>query len=292
MHKPILIFTMALLLAVSASAQDRAKARGAAQAESKTEAQANTQSPAGSATLASGTQLSAELLTTLDAKQAKPGDEFRLRVLKPVVADGRRVVDKGATLVGRVTESTRAEGKQGVSQLKLAFDQLRNKNLTRPFSATIEQITNAAASSQSQIDEMGASTETRGSTSSQTSAAGGSGGGLLGGVTGGVTGAVGNTVGGVVRTTGSTVGTGGNTVGGVAQGTQQTLGQVIATSSDTLNSTTASTGQATRMISISSSSNAEASGSSTLSLTGRNVRIEKGAVFLLRTDKSLDATAK
>lgn len=292
MHKPILIFTIALLLTVSASAQDRAKARGAAQAESKTDAQASTQSSAESSTLAAGTQLSAELLTTLDAKQAKPGDEFRLRVLKPVVVDGKRVVDKGATLVGRVTESTRAEGKQEVSQLKLAFDQLRNKNLTLPFSGTIEQITHAAVSSQSQVDEMGASTEARGSTSSQTSASGGSGGGLLGGVTGGVTGAVGNTVGGVVRTTSSTVGTAGNTVGGVTQGTPQTLGQVIATSSDTLNNTTASAGQATRMISISSSSSAEASGSSTLSLTGRNVRIEKGAVFLLRTDKSLDATAK
>lgn len=282
MHKPILIFTVALLLTVSALAQ------GAAQANSKTEAQANTQNSAESATLASGTQLSAELLTTLDAKQAKPGDEFRMRVLKPVVVDGKRVVDKGATLVGRVTESTKADGKQGVSQLRLAFDQIRNKNLTLPFSGTIQQITSASASNQSQIDEIGASTETRSSTRSQTSASGGSGGGLLGGATG----AVGNTVGGVVRTTGSSVGTAGNTVGSVTQGTQQTLGQVIATSSDTLNNTTASAGQAARMISISSNSSAEASSSSTLSLTGRNVRIEKGAVFLLRTDKSLDAAAK
>jgi len=290
MHKLILTFTIALLLAVSALAQDRAKARGAAQAESKANAQANTQSSAESVALASGTQLSAELLTTLDAKQAKPGDEFRLRVLKPVVVEGKRVVDKGTTLVGRVTESTKAEGKQGVSQLKLAFDQLRNNKLTLPFSATIEQITSVAASSHSQIDEMGA--ETRGSTSSQTNASGGSGGGLLGGVTGGVTGAVGNTVGGVVGTTGNTVGNAGSTVGGATQATQQTLGHVIATSSDTLNSTTAGAGQATRMISISSNSSAQASGSSTLSLTGRNVRIEKGAVFLLRTDKSVEATTK
>jgi hypothetical protein len=278
MNKLILTFTIVLLSAAAAFAQGPAKARGSAQAASQT----NAQGSAESITLASGTQLTAELMTSLDAKQAKPGDEFRLRTLKPVMAGGKRIVDKGAILVGRVTESTKAEGKQGVSQLKLAFDQLRNKNLSLPFSATIEQITQASASGQSQIDEMGSSSETQGSARSQTSAAsGGSAGGLLGGVT--------TTVGGVV---GGTVNATNSTVGSVAGTTHQTLGQVIATSSATLNSATESSGRATRLISISSDSSAEAGTNSTLSLTGRNVRIEKGATFWLRTDKSVDFKAK
>jgi hypothetical protein len=37
-----------------------------------------------------------------------------------------------------------------------------------------------------------------------------------------------------------------------------------------------------------SGAGAEASGSSTLSLSGKNMKVEKGAVFLLRTDKSLN----
>lgn len=289
MNKLISIFTVTLLLATVAVAQARTNTRGSAQTETKADAQANAQGSGQSTTLASGTELSAELLSTLDAKQAKPGDEFRLRTLKPVVVDGKRVVDKGATLVGRVTESTQAEGKQGVSQLKLTFDQLKNRNLTLPFSATLEQITQAAASNQTQFDDSGASTQTQTSTSSRTTTSSGSNGGLLGGVTNTVGGVVGGTVNTASNTVGS-VGGVGNTVGGMANTTHQTLGQVIATSSSTVNNTAAGAGQATRMISISSDTNAEASGSSTLSLMGRNVRVEKGSVFWLRTDKALTLT--
>jgi hypothetical protein len=222
--------------------------------------------------------LSAELLATLEAGKAKPGDEFKMRTLKPLLVGGKEVIAKGSALTGHVVESAKAQGKEGASRLQLRFDQLRNKNLTMPFSATIEQITQVSVNTQSQIDDLGASSgasggvgaNAGGAAGSRTSASGGSGGGLLGGVTG----TVNNTVGGVV---GATTGA----VGGVVDATGQVTGQVIATANG-------ATANAKGLIAITSTSSAEAGGNSTLSLTGKNLKVEKGAVFLLRTDKSLN----
>jgi hypothetical protein len=221
------------------------------------------------------------LLATLEAGKAKPGDEFKMRTLKPVIVGGKEVIAKGSALTGHVVESTKAQGKEGASQLQLCFDQLRNKNLTMPLSATIEQITQVSVNSQSQIDDMGASSgasggvgaNAGGAARSRTPASGGSGGGLLGGVTG----TVNNTVGGVV---GATTGAVGGVVDATGQVTGQAPGQVIATANG-------ATANAKGLIAITSTSSAEASGNSTRSLTGKNVKVEKGAVFLLRTDKSL-----
>jgi hypothetical protein len=277
----VCLLTVTFLMFSSVDAQDRVRAKGSAQTESQAQAQKSDQS----LMLDSGTQLSAELLTTLDAKKAKPGDEFKMRTLKPVVIGGKQAVATGSVLVGHVVEATQAEGKNGVSQLKLGFDQLQNKKLTAPFSATIQQITQATINSQAQADNMGA-IDMSGGAGSRTSASGSSGGG---GLLGGVTGTVGNTVGGVTGATTSTVN---NTVGGVTATSQQTLGSVIAVSSETLNATAAT---AKGMISITSATTTEAggevNGNSMLSMTGRNVKVEKGAVFLLRTDKSLNLTA-
>ena len=235
-----------------------------------------------SAALETGAQLSAELLSTLDARKARPGDEFKMRTLKPVLVGGKQAIGKGSVLTGHVVGAAQAEGKKGVSQLKLSFDQLTNKNLTLPFSATIEQITQASVAGQTQVGDLSAQSETGVAATSRTSTSRSSSGSAgSGGLLGGVTGAVGNTVGGVVGTTTETVN---GTVNGVTSVAHQATGNVIATTSETLNNTKG-------LIAISSESRAEASGNSTLSLTGKDVRIEKGAVFLLRTDKSLNLGA-
>jgi hypothetical protein len=273
MKRLVLSFAVTALVCSSALAQGSAKGAASARGGAKAEAQNANQT----FILDSGAQLSAELLATLEAGKAKPGDEFKMRTLKPVIVGGKEVIAKGSALTGHVVESTKAQSKEGASQLQLCFDQLRNKNLTTPLSATIEQITQVSVNSQSQIDDQGASSgvggagaNAGGAARSRTSASGGSGGGLLGGVTG----TVNNTVGGVV---GATTGA----VGGVVDATGQVTGQVIATANG-------ATANAKGLIAITSTSSAEASGNSTLSLTGKNVKVEKGAVFLLRTDKSLN----
>jgi len=277
MKRLLLFLAVTVLVCSSALAQGSAKGSASARGGAKAEAQNTNQT----AVLDSGAQLSAELLATLEAGKAKPGDEFKMRTLKPVIVGGKEVIAKGSVLTGHVVESARAEGKEGASRLKLSFDQLRNKDLTMPLSATIEQVTWASINSQSQIDDLGASSGAGGGSGgaarSRTSASGRSNGGLLGGVTG----AVNNTVGGVA---GATTGA----VGGVVDTTGQVTGQVIATSSQTVNGAAAN---AKGLIAITSTSSAEAGGCSTLSLTGKNMKIEKGAVFFLRTDKSLNVNA-
>jgi hypothetical protein len=274
MKRLVLFLAVSVLVCSSALAQVSAKGKASAQGGAKAEAQNANQT----VILDSGAQLNAELLSTLEAGKAKPGDEFKMRTIKPVIVGGKEVIAKGSVLTGHVVESTKAQGKEGASQLQLCFDQLRNKNLTTPFSATIEQITRVSINSQSQIDDLGSSSgagaNAAGAARPRTSSSGSSNGGLLGGVTG----AVNNTVGGVV---GATTGA----VGGVADTTGQVTGQVIATSSQTVNGAAA---HAKGMIAITSTSSAEAGGSSTLSLTGKNMKIEQGSVFSLRTDKSIN----
>jgi hypothetical protein len=270
MKQLVLFFALTVLICSSALAQGSAKGSASARGGAKAEAQKTDQT----VILDSGAQLSAELLATLEAGKAKPGDEFKMRTLKPVIVGGKEVIAKGSVLTGHVVESAKAQGKEGASRLRLSFDQMRNKNLTMPLSATIEQITQVSVNSQGQIDDLGASSGTSGGAGgaarSRTSGSGGSGGGLLGGVTG----TVNNTVGGVA---GATTGA----VDGVVDTTGQVTGQVIATANG-------APANAKGLISITSTSSAEASGNSTLSLTGKNVKVEKGAVFLLRSDKSLN----
>jgi hypothetical protein len=271
-----LVFLFAVTVAVCSSALAQGSAKGAASARGGAKAEAQNANQA--VVVDSGAQLSAELLSTLEAGKAKPGDEFKMRTLKPLIVGGKEVIAKGSALTGHVVESGKAQGKEGASRLQLRFDQLRNKNLTMPFSATIEQITQVSVNTQSQIDDLGASSgasggvgaNAGGAAGSRTSASGGAGGGLLGGVTG----TVNNTVGGVV---GATTGA----VGGVVDATGQVTGQVIATANG-------ATANAKGLIAITSTSSAEAGGNSTLSLTGKNLKVEKGAVSLLRTDKSLN----
>jgi len=279
-----LVFFLAVTVLICSSALAQVSANGSASAQVGAGANAGQ-----TVILDSGAQLSAELLSTLEAGKAKPGDEFKMRTVKPVIVGGKQVIAKGSVLTGHVIESARAEGKEGASRLRLGFDQLRNKNLTTPFSATIEQITQVSINNHGPMDDMSQPTGTGGAARSRTSGSGRSGGGLLGGVTG----TVNNTVGGVANTTTGAVGGVANTTTGAVGGTVDTVGQttgqvtgrVIATSSQTVNGATAN---AKGLIAITSTSSAEASGSSTLSLSGKNMKIEQGSVFSLRTDKSLN----
>src|SRR5262249_50189252 len=244
MKQLVLFFALTVLICSSALAQGSAKGNASARGGAKAEAQKTDQT----VILDSGAQLSAELLATLEAGNAKPGEEFKMRTLKPVIVGGKEVIAKGSVLTGHVVESAKAQGKEGASRLRLSFDQMRNKNLTMPLSATIEQITEVSVNSQGQIDDLGASSGASGGAGgaarSGTSGSGGSGGGLLGGVTG----TVNNTVGGVA---GATTGA----VDGVVDTTGQVTGQVIATANG-------APANAKGLIAITSTSSAEASGNS------------------------------
>jgi hypothetical protein len=222
--------------------------------------------------LQSGTQLTAQLENTLDARHAKVGDRVVLKTTQAIKQNGEVVVPKGSRLLGHVTDVQQRTKSDNQSAIGIAFDRLQRGSMDVPITAAIVSITQAGTRAQtggsSSDDTFGSQTMTRSSSSSSASAGGGQrGGGLLGGA--------GNTVGGVLNTTTSTVG---NVAGSTTSAAGSTVG---ATTSATANTTGNLTGRSLRGLQITQSSNTSASGGSTLSLNGGDVRLESGTTFNL-----------
>ena len=206
--------------------------------------------------IASGTRLTGELQSALDVSRARVGDRVVLKTTEEVRQNGRTVLKKGAQLVGRVTDVQRSARGSAASSVTVLFDTLRSGSLTAPVTVTIDSVTQSSARARAGGDDLGADAAASSRTSARTSG----GGSLLGGVTG----AVGNTVGGVAGAAGDVVGSTAETAGGAARGVGRTLGRVQVTQSAGLS----------------------AEGGSTLSLTGGDLRLEKGTTFRLTVSES------
>jgi phenylpyruvate tautomerase PptA (4-oxalocrotonate tautomerase family) len=242
-------FAAALLLAAAAPAVTSAQTGGAARAEHST----SVSSQGRQLDIASGTRLTAELQGTLDTSRARVGDRVVLKTTEAIKANGETVVKKGARLVGRVSDvQRRAKGAAG-SSVTVVFDRLENGPLSAPVSLTVDSVTQAAARGRAGNDDFGADASA-GSRASARTSGGASSGGLLGGVTD----TVGSAVGGVAGATS-------DTVGGTVRGVGNTLGQVRVTQS----------------------TGATAEGGSTLSLSGGNLRLDKGTTFRLTFSQSV-----
>ncbi|HYX42567.1 MAG TPA: hypothetical protein VE821_12755, partial [Pyrinomonadaceae bacterium] len=193
----------------------------------------------------------------LDVRHAHVGDQVVLKTTEAIKQNGHTVVNKGARLIGRVTEVQQRTQGNAESRIGLVFDRLESGSLTTPISASITSITQASTHTSAANDELMNDT----SASSTTTSGGSSGGGgLLGGV--------GSTVGGVT-----------NTVGGVVNTTTQATGQVVS-------GTTSAVGHTVNGLHISQTGSASAEGGSTLSLTGGNLRLEKNTTFNLTLNES------
>lgn len=265
------LFTLLLVLAcgsVVAAQTSETSARGTAQS-------ATSISKSGQAAqIESGTQLAAQLESTLDARKAKVGDRVVLKTTEAIKANGQTVVGKGARLIGHVTEVQQKTKANGESHIGLVFDRLEKGSLQTPISATISSITQVGARAQSNNDslfssDMGASSSSSASASRQPRSGSGSGG-LLGGV--------GSTVGGVVGTTTSTV-------GGVAGETTAAVGSTVGVAGNTTGGLTRSVGG----LQITQSSNTSAEGGALLTLQGGNLRLEQGTSFRLVLNQSAAA---
>ncbi len=223
--------------------------------------------------LGSGTQLAAQLEGTLDARHAKPGDRVVLKTTKAVKQNGQVVIEKGTRLIGRVTDVQQQTKATGESHIGLVFDRLRSGSNEIPITATILSITQAQARAQTsntdfESDTMARSTTTTSASSPRTS---NNGGGLLGGV--------GNTVDGAVNTTGSTV-------GNVAGTTTTAVGSTVGATTSSAGNLTGSLTGSLSGLQITQSGSASAEGGSTLSLNGRNLRLESGTTFNLAVSNS------
>jgi hypothetical protein len=207
--------------------------------------------------LASGTRLAAQLQQTLDVRKARVGDEVVLKMTEAVKSNGQTVVKRGAKLVGRVTEVQQRASGQAASRIGLVFDRLESGSLASPISVTIAAVTQTSARAGS--DDLGADAGGSASASGGTSQ-GGSQGGLLGGV--------------------------GSTVGGVAGATTGAVGQTVGTAAGAVGGVANGVGSTVRGLRIEQTAGAEVSGSSTLSLAGGNLRLEKNTTFHLVVQES------
>ena len=222
----------------------------------------------GAAVIQSGTQISGQLQSTLDTKNAKVGDQVVLKATNAVKQNGQTVVEKGSRLIGHVTEVQQRAKNGAGSRVGVVFDRLQQGGNSVPISAVITsvfQAQSAAGASVSDDDMMAmGSTSTQTMTSTRSS---GGGGGLLGGVVNSPT----QTVSGVTNTAGQTV-----------NGVTNTAGQTVG-------STTRSVGGTRRGLQISQSTDASASGGSVLSLSNGDLRLEKGTTVNLAVSGSASA---
>jgi hypothetical protein len=106
-----------------------------------------------------GAEMSATLAQTVDARKAKPGDEVTATLTDDVRANGRLLLLRGTTLVGRVTEAqarTKAGDSATDSRLGIAFERaVLHDGQEVPMNATIEAVAAAepAASSSARSEE-------------------------------------------------------------------------------------------------------------------------------------------
>ena len=224
--------------------------------------------PAVGPTVDAGTKIEGELQTSLDAQNAKVGDQVVLKTTKAVKQNGHTVIAKGSTLIGRVTEVQKRTKENNRSRLGVLFERVKGGSLDSPINASITAITSVAASARS----AGASdTDLFGSSPTSAGTSGRSSGGRLLGGTGGLVAGATSTVGGVLNTATQAAAP-------IAGTASQTFGTGAGAIINTANGI---------QITNSGSASAEAGSISTLSAVGRNVRLEKGASVQLQLNSSI-----
>lgn len=272
----LILATSVVLVCIFNSFSQTAQTRSRTSASSESAASAN--GAGKTVNLASGTRLAGELQNTIDVRKAKVGDEVVLKTTQSIKSEGRTVVNKGARLIGHVTEVSEKAKANGESRVGILFDRLESGSLDVAIAASIVSISKTQASAL-RNDQAAAGIDGSGSASAsgQTTASGqrtSSSGSIVGGVVGGVT----NGGGGVVNTTTSA--------------TNDVLSSTTAAVGSTVNGSTSAVGRSLGRIQISESTDASATGGSVLSVRGENLRVEKGTTFtLVLTQSASGATA-
>lgn len=241
----------------------------AQQAETRTGAAAGNEASTSAnkdVNIQSGTHIKGELQNTLDVRNAKVGDRVVLKTTEAIKSEGRKVVSKGAKLLGHVTDVTRKTKSNGESRIGILFDRMQDGPLSSPIIATISSIRGPKTNARLDENQFRAESDAR-TASNASMAHGASGGGLVGGITNTVASAVNSSTGTIVGATTSTT----NSV-------------VTATGN-----TTSAVSRSLPQIQLSESSSTSAEGSSVLSLNGENLRLEKGTTFNLVISQSAQA---
>jgi hypothetical protein len=145
-----------------------------AQVSEGVSASGSAESKNGNSGIAAGTTFNAALVTSLDSKKAKTGDEILARTTENVRAEGKTVLPKGTKLVGHITQaSARAKG-DAESSLGIAFDHAVLKtgeqivlNLTVQAVASAQTAASGAGSDMSTMSDIGGGMSASGETRSR-----------------------------------------------------------------------------------------------------------------------------
>lgn len=227
-----------------------------AQVKSSSGGTASSSGSANAGPLSAATAVSGKLQSDLNVKQARVGDKVILKTASDVKQNGAVIIKKGSTLAGRVTEVSQKTKGNASSSIGVVFSELVQGGRSVPINATIMSIVAANSSAQSTVaDDLFASTSTSSSSSTRASS-----GGLLGGVT--------------------------NTVGNTVNSTLGTVGDLSSTGVQTVDSAANTVSGSLRGLNISNSTNSSVSGGSTLSMPGKDLRIEQGSTFNLSLTSS------
>lgn len=262
-----------------ASREQSDKKGSGAQASSSTSASA--QAGDSSASLAAGTTIDAVLLSLVDARRNKQGDQVVARATKDVKSNGEVVIPKGSKLIGHVTQAkARAKG-QSESELGIVFDHAFLKNgQEMPVHVVIQALAAAQTATSASLSDSDLMSSTSGMGSATGSGrASTSGGGLLS--------SAGSTVGAAAGAVTNTAGAVGNTVGGAADATANTAASAtgaVAGSNATGMLNSSSTGViGLKGLSLNSQASNATQGALIVSST-RNVHLDSGTQLLLRAE--------
>jgi hypothetical protein len=250
-----------------APSQAQASTDSAAQAMSSSAASAT--SKGASANVQEGTKISAQLMSTVDARKVKPGDKVVARVTKNVKQHGHTVIHKGDKLVGHITKVDAGAAANAGSSVAVAFDHLVQGNSSTQLNAVMTSILSVPNSNLEGMEPMPPPM------APVTAASGGSArGGLVSGV--------GSTVGSAV---GATAGVAGSTLGGVSNTVDATT-QASLGSNSALNLSTPA-----RQVHLESQASADQSTgmNSVLSTRKGDLRLESGTQMQFRVEGSTQA---
>jgi len=228
--------------------------------------------------LSHDTAINATLLTAVDARHSKPGDQVMARTTQDVKQDGQVVLRKGTKLMGHVTQAQARSKSNAESSVGVVFDNAVMKGGQQaPIHLGIQAL--AAAANQTSASMAGDS----GMLASSGSAAGSgraSGGSLLGGT--------GAAVGGVTSGAGTVAGNVGQTANGAVGATTRTATSA-AGSTGGLNAVGQLTSDSRGVFGLEGLNlNAAASNAtqgSVVSSTSHNVRLDSGTQMVLQVVK-------
>ena len=244
----------------------------------------------GAAQLKSGTNISTELETTLDASKAKPGDEVVAKVTKDVKQDGRVVIKKGDRLSGHVTSASADSSGKASSEMSVVFDRLSRGVAVVNLNTTVSSIVSTSGDLRGG-DEPMMSNEPVMARSQGAARSGGSAsssGRLVGGLT--------STAGSTVNAAGSAVGGGGSTVGSATNLPLGGAGSAVGANARAAGQGNGATGLSTptREIRLGSSAGADQSTDMTSVLSSRqgNLRLESGTQMRFRVAAQSDTKAQ